>query len=92
MNGSVSSNGGMIMTGQIRSTGMNPVPVPCHQYKFHTDLPGIEPGPPRCGEPGDNFLKFHLLVHVDHILFIAHSSRQATMISTPVIGRRVTAS
>jgi len=49
----------MILTGDIRSTWKKSVPVPCHEHKFHTDLPGIEPGPP-----------FHLLVHVDHILFI----------------------
>ena len=59
-----------MVTGKIRSTGKKSVPVLCHQHKFHTDLPGNELEPSWCGKPGDHFLKFHFLVHVDHILFL----------------------
>jgi len=59
----------MIVTGEIRSTRKKSVPLPCHQHKFHTNLTGIEPDHQRCGKP-DHYLKFHLLVHVDHILLI----------------------
>jgi hypothetical protein len=59
----------MTVTGENRSSGKKSVPVTFHQHKIHTDCPGIEPGPPGCGKR-DHYLKFHNLVHVDHILFI----------------------
>jgi hypothetical protein len=60
----------MVVTGENRNTGKKSVSMPLHQHKFHTDFRGIEPGPRSCGKRGDHYLKFQILVHVDHIMFI----------------------
>ena len=56
----------MILAGENRSTGNKCVPLPFHQHKFHTDLPGS----PKCVKPVCNYLKLQLLVNMNHILFI----------------------
>jgi hypothetical protein len=61
----------MIVTGENRSTGKKSVPVPIYQHEFHIEFPGIDPWLPSCGNRGNRYLKFHIFVHVGHILFIS---------------------